>query len=406
MGNGSAAAQIDLAHLAGLPANIVLCKDLTDRTQILCVGIVTAFLAVRAHIFHQCGTAADGGCIPGVKGIGKSGIQTHHHVSREHSGMGEGPPQAQIAASAQTVQQLRHSIFHKIGLHTGSTHTADLLLIHKEGSRRVKGFFRFQKRLQGGIHANPVIMSISADKASVEAHIPGASGRDNFQLCSSKIIGLNAVFFCQNCEDVLHSAALSGQTATEQIQFLALQAFLQSAVHLLFGQVLGHITDVEDRILWFLTQRDLLQRSVLSGNHTVDCKRQGAPLVLLDAAVIVGLQQCQSLIFIKGVGLQVQPGRIRVGSHKVDTGLRLLLSDNKQSQSLVHPVEIHLVSAIQLSLDLHQILKTGRFRSGNHTGHGFPLCFCRIQKRFIILTKVPAGLRDKSHRLLLSISGT
>jgi hypothetical protein len=47
----------------------------------------------------------------------------------------------------------------------------------------------------------------------------------------------------------------------------------------------------------------------------VDGQGPGQPLVFLDAAVVVGLQEGQVRVFIEGVLFQVQAGRVDVGGH-------------------------------------------------------------------------------------------
>ena len=50
-------------------------------------------------------------------------------------------------------------------------------------------------------------------------------------------------------------------------------------------------------------------------DHPVDGQGPGQPLVFLDAAVVVGLQEGQVRVFIEGVLFQVQAGRVDVGGH-------------------------------------------------------------------------------------------
>ncbi len=65
-----------------------------------------------------------------------------------------------------------------------------------------------------------------------------------------------------------------------------------------------------------LADGELHVRAVGLEDHPVDGQGPGQPLVFLDAAVVVGLQKGQVRVFIEGILLQVQAGRVDVGGHQ------------------------------------------------------------------------------------------
>ena len=57
---------------------------------------------------------------------------------------------------------------------------------------------------------------------------------------------------------------------------------------------------------------------VAHADHAAQFKRDRGPLVLFDAAVVVGLEEAQLIALVQGVLLQVQPGGVDVGRPDVD----------------------------------------------------------------------------------------
>ena len=66
------------------------------------------------------------------------------------------------------------------------------------------------------------------------------------------------------------------------------------------GQQIG---DAELRVILILAQNDIYIRAVLFYYPAVKGKGNRGPLVFFDAAVLVGLEQSQVVLFIQGIGL-------------------------------------------------------------------------------------------------------
>ena len=86
--------------------------------------------------------------------------------------------------------------------------------------------------------------------------------------------------------------------------------------------------------------------AVPQGHHAVELQGNGNPLVLADAAVVVGLEIGQFPVLIQGVGLQVQPGGVYVGGSDLNTLRQRLLPDVGQQHALAPVTEINLVSRL------------------------------------------------------------
>ena len=74
------------------------------------------------------------------------------------------------------------------------------------------------------------------------------------------------------------------------------------------------IGNKEYRIILILAYIDLNGGKVFFNNNSVKRKRQGNPLIFLDASVIMRIKISYLGIFIKRVALKVKSGRINMSS--------------------------------------------------------------------------------------------
>ena len=96
-------------------------------------------------------------------------------------------------------------------------------------------------------------------------------------------------------------------------------------------------------IALFLAHVDGDLGAVLADDLAVHGQGDGGPLIFLDAAVVVGLQQGHLAGFIQGDGLQVDAGAVDVGRGNAHTPLHALFANNRQAQCLAPVVVVHLV---------------------------------------------------------------
>ena len=73
----------------------------------------------------------------------------------------------------------------------------------------------------------------------------------------------------------------------------------------------------------------------------------GHPLILADAAVVVGLEIGQLAVLIEGVGLQVQPGGVDVGRRQLNALVQGLFPDVGQHDGLAPVADVDLVPGFQ-----------------------------------------------------------
>ena len=108
------------------------------------------------------------------------------------------------------------------------------------------------------------------------------------------------------------------------------------------------IRDVKYRILVFFADIEENLGSVLADHKTVDGKRNGRPLIFLDAAIVVRLQKRHLILFIKRIGLQVKTRRIHMRAEYVHALGDRFLADHRQHQAFSFNRLVDLLACGQL----------------------------------------------------------
>ena len=142
------------------------------------------------------------------------------------------------------------------------------------------------------------------------------------------------------------------------------------------------VTDDEYGIRLVLAQADRDGRSVLPADHAVQGERQGQPLVFLDATVVMGIQVNQKILFVEGILLDVQPGRVNVRAEDVHAVLNVPRTDVEQGNGLAELAQVHLIARLEGRALLY-ILITGCFGVCDDPLAALPLRFSRFQKGLV-----------------------
>ena len=186
-------------------------------------------------------------------------------------------------------------------------------------------------------------MAVGGDERAVEADVAGLEGRDQFEFGGQEVLLDDAVLLVEEFQDVeLHELGLlltlEGQGADEDVQFLALDGVAEGALLLLTGQVRQQVGDDELRVALVLADVDGDRGAVALDDDAVEGQRDGGPLVLLDAAVVVGLEEREFILLIKRVRLEVEARGVDVGRRDAQTLVQGLFAEDRQDDALV-PVD-------------------------------------------------------------------
>ena len=234
--------------------------------------------------------------------------------------------------------------------HAGRAETADFLLVHQHTGAGVgrNRLLLVQQGLQRGIGAGAVVLSIGKDQVTQQSAVAGLPHRNDLQLGRTEILLLDAKLPLDEVQNLLLALIVFlRESAEHQVKVLAVDELAGRLLHLLLGDMGKDVADTEDRILRILADADIHLGTVLLEDHSMDGKRECQPLVLLDAAIVMGVQVDHLVLLINRVGLGVQPGRIDMGAKDAHAFLNRFPADPVQGDALSHLVAIDLVAWLQ-----------------------------------------------------------
>ena len=134
--------------------------------------------------------------------------------------------------------------------------------------------------------------------------------------------------------------------AQQQVQRLAGHRLRQGLFGLLRPQVGQQVRDHQPGVAGTAADVHLHIGPVPQGDDAVELQRDGHPLVLPDAAVVVGLEIGQLRVLIERVGLQIQPRGVDVGGGDLHALRQGPLADAGQQHRLAPVAEVHLVPGL------------------------------------------------------------
>ena len=82
------------------------------------------------------------------------------------------------------------------------------------------------------------------------------------------------------------------------------------------------VGDVENGVIVFEADIDIDFFPVFREDDAAQGEGRAGPLVFLDAPVVVGAEVDDAVLFVDGIGFQVEAGRVDVGADDLDAGGR------------------------------------------------------------------------------------
>ena len=252
-------------------------------------------------------------------------------------------------------------------------------------------------------------MAVGGDEAAVEAHVSCRSCGNHGQLGGEEIVLADAVFFveqAQNSElDAVSALVVLQRLAAQQHpEVFAGNALSQRLLHLVAGQMDQQVRNAENGIGGILAHGDLDHGAVLLGHDAVKSQGRRRPLVLLDAAVIVGLEVGHFAVLIEGIGLQVQTGGVDVGGADVSALVQRLRADDGEDHAFAVAVAVDLVAGLQLHTR-HQRLEAVLFCLGNGPVHRLALDLAVADKAHILPAIGLHGLQILGGNAVIAVLG-
>ena len=240
-------------------------------------------------------------------------------------------------------------------------------------------------------------MAVGADHGAVEAEIPGLEGGNGAQLGGEEVLFHDAVLFKQQLGngdlDLLGAGVIpQSGAADEDIELFALDAFGKGFLHLIGGQVGQQVGDAENGIARLLADGNGQRRAVLADDGAVQGQRDGGPLVLLDAAVVVGLEEALLALLIQWPGLEVQTGAVDMSHTDADAFGDAAAAEGSGDEGLAAVIEVDLIPCLVL-LGVVKGDIAGLFQHGYGSGNSLALGLGGIQEGLVALAKIVSSLQ-------------
>ena len=270
-----------------------------------------------------------------------------------------------------------------VALHTGNAHGANFLPIRQDTHGSLGRILDGKQGIQFGVGADPVIVTVGRQQAAVKANLTALASRQHRQLGGQEILLNQAIFLVQQLHDVqLHqisALAIERLSAQNHVQLLTLDALGQGLLHLIAGQMDQQIGDHQHRVIVVLTDGHGDYAAVLAVDYAMQGQGHGGPLILLDAAVVVGLEVGNLRILVQGIGLHVQPGGVHMGGADIGTLGKGLGADHCQSNGLVPVIVVDFIAGLRFHAG-SEGLEPPLLRLTDGPGGGFPLGLAGIHK--------------------------
>ena len=295
------------------------------------------------------------------------------------------------ALCSEAVCQIFQKIRQIRGAQTSVAVAAGFFLVRENRHCGVYRCFAVQQSTKCRISTNAVVMTIAADHTAVKSQFSNRKCRNGFQFCRQEIGFGHAVFFMQNVQDIqLDLFALlvlvERHRTYQQVQFFAADNFRCRTLHLLRCQMRQQVGHTEYRITGIFPDVYLYRSTVSLYHNTVQGQRNRSPLILLDTAIVVGLEHCQFMILIQRILLHIQTRRIDMCRTKTHTFCNRCSTDHCCNDRLAAVVDIDLIPCLQLHIrcERHKALF---IQQCSCILGCFTFCLGRVQKCHVVRCK-------------------
>ena len=296
--NRSAAAEIHSSEFARLPNDVLFCENSAQISDVFRTCVVAAGLAACARKFVHSHAAVDKACVHFFKSGCVSRIVACGDVRRDALGMFAEHGRIYAVTLCDFVEK----VVDKHALHAGVTFAADLFFVGKDAKHGLVGF-GLKSCGDFGISAHSVVVAVTCNERSVKSDVFCFDCRHCFEFCGDKVFLGDAVLCVENGKHTsLHRVfviVFDGDAAHEKIEIFRGETFRNGLRDLFLRKVRKKVCDVEHGVGLFFAHSDGDFASVFECDYAVKRKRNGEPLILLDAAVIVRLEICKTCLFKK-----------------------------------------------------------------------------------------------------------
>ena len=349
LGDRAAAAGVGLAELGHLPEHAVVVHQLAHLADNLGAGVARAALAAGAGVLAQRHAVVAERGVALIVNIGKVRVVGRRHVRAQAEGVGKAVGQLHALRAAH----IAHEPFKGLREHTGNTLRADLFLIGKDADGGLLGRNGVENACKLCVGADAVVVTVGSDEAAVKADVARLAGGHDLELGGDEVLLRNAVLRVQILEnaelETVGAVLIFKRLSAEQyVQALARDGLVKGLFALLAAEVREKVVDDELRVAFLAADVHGNARTVAQHNNTVQLEGDGHPLILADAAVVMGLEVGHLALFIERAGLHVEARGVGMGRADIRAVAQVLAADDGEHDALAAVVEVDLVAGGKL----------------------------------------------------------
>ena len=315
---------------------VALVHDGTNLGHVFSVCVVRSAFAARAGELVEHHAATQVGGVLRFEGARIAGVEARRHVARKHGGIREAAAQRQIACLASKIHEFGDGVLEEHRRHARSAHAADFFLIDQNADARFLKVARLKLRDQAGEGAYAIVVAVAEYHGAVEAQLACAAGGNDLELARKEVLFFHAVFLGKQREHgrfhgfffrellefgflgVFLIFRLRGRAATcEHVEIFALDNLGGLLLHLVVGEVNEQVSDAEHGVACVFAHVHALNAAVFFRDNAMNGERQCDPLVLLDAAVVMRVEQREIARFVERVLLDIQTRAVDVRAQNV-----------------------------------------------------------------------------------------
>ena len=383
LGDGSAAALVDLAHLGHLPDHLLSFKEAAEIADDFRRSVAGGGLASCSGVLADRKTVVELGLAALLRDFRIQRVKGGRDIGREAETVLQAAAQRDVLCLAEVL----HEAVKGRALHAAHALGPDLFLVGKNADAGPPRRLEVKHGLQLRPGADPVVVAVSADHGAVQTNLTDVEGGNGCQLRREEIFLRDSVCIVQQAQHRKSHAVFSvvgiGDAADQDVQTFSGDAFGHRLFHLVLRQVREQIRNDELRLSRFPADADFHRLAVFQRRDAVQLQGNGHPLVLLDAAVIVGAEIAEFILLIHRDLFQVETGGIDVGAGNHGSLLQGFFPDHGQHQGLAAVDAVYPVSRIQHPARLKRPIAK-RFRLCHRIADRFPFGARFVQEVHIL----------------------
>ena len=395
VGNRAAAADVDAAELGGLERDAGIVHDLAHLGDELGRRVVAAALAARSRVLVEDKASAHVGGVLGLEDVRIAGVERGGDIGGQHLACAERATQLELLALSGELHDLGDGVLEEQRLHARSAHGTDLLLVDQHGDGGALGILDGELGDERRVGADAVVLAVADHHGAVEAHLARAASRHYLEFGGEEVLLLDAVVLGEvlkygsfdrlllgdllPCGRIVVELVLLEQerpAAHDHVEIFGVDDLLGVLLHLLLAQMGKQVRDAEHGVGRILAHANLDGPAGLEGDDAMDGQRERDPLVLLDAAIVMRVEQGYVGVLVERVLLGVETRRVDVGAQDVEAVLERVGAEHRQDEGLAMGLGVDLVAGLELALlldGLGERLVPGLFRHGDRGVHALAL---------------------------------